>query len=157
MGEKSRVLIIGGSGFLGKFIAEASIQAGHPTFVLVRDSTLSHPHKSQLIQSFRDQRIVLLQVSSNLLCFSISFPLFLFMITMDTIIVGDMIFPLFGHHKFLYLNSIRCENYGVKFELRLGYIIEKANLVCKFSCWRANIFSNNCELLVEMTLNNNVG
>lgn len=61
MREKSRILIIGGTGNLGKFIAEASIQARHPTFVLVRESTFSSPDKSQVIQSFIDQGILLLQ------------------------------------------------------------------------------------------------
>ncbi|KAA3467012.1 isoflavone reductase-like protein [Gossypium australe] len=32
MAEKSKVLIIGGTGYLGKFIVEASAKEGHPTF-----------------------------------------------------------------------------------------------------------------------------
>ncbi|KAL7156631.1 hypothetical protein ABFS83_02G021900 [Erythranthe nasuta] len=54
MAGKSKILIIGGTGYMGKFMVEASISAGHPTFLLVRESTLSNPtpHKSDLIQSF---------------------------------------------------------------------------------------------------------
>ncbi|KAM7475012.1 hypothetical protein LguiB_022255 [Lonicera macranthoides] len=53
MAEKSKILIIGGTGYIGKFIVEASTKSGHPTFVLVRESTLSNPSKSSLIESFK--------------------------------------------------------------------------------------------------------
>nr|XP_043627852.1 phenylcoumaran benzylic ether reductase Pyrc5-like [Erigeron canadensis] len=53
MAEKSKILIIGGTGYIGKFIVEASAKAGHPTFVLVRESTLSDSSKSSLIDSFK--------------------------------------------------------------------------------------------------------
>ncbi|KAK9942513.1 hypothetical protein M0R45_008175 [Rubus argutus] len=33
---KSKILFIGGTGYIGKFIVEASAKAGHPTFALVR-------------------------------------------------------------------------------------------------------------------------
>ncbi|KAG6779528.1 hypothetical protein POTOM_015919 [Populus tomentosa] len=46
MATKSKILFIGGTGYIGKFIVEASAKAGHPTSVLVRDSTLSNPGKS---------------------------------------------------------------------------------------------------------------
>ncbi|XVE66982.1 hypothetical protein DITRI_Ditri08aG0123700 [Diplodiscus trichospermus] len=32
MAEKSKILVIGGTGYIGKFIGEASAKAGHPTF-----------------------------------------------------------------------------------------------------------------------------
>ncbi|KAI3446128.1 hypothetical protein Pfo_002793 [Paulownia fortunei] len=59
MAGKSKILIIGGTGYIGKFIVEASANAGHPTFILVRESTLSNPasHKSNLIQSFRNSGV----------------------------------------------------------------------------------------------------
>ncbi|KAL0422774.1 UNVERIFIED_CONTAM: Phenylcoumaran benzylic ether reductase POP1 [Sesamum latifolium] len=59
MAEKSKILIIGGTGYIGKFIVQASTSAGHPTFVLVRESTLSNPapHKSDLIQRFRNSGV----------------------------------------------------------------------------------------------------
>ncbi|KAL7118756.1 hypothetical protein ACP275_02G021700 [Erythranthe tilingii] len=59
MAGKSKILIIGGTGYMGKFIVEASISAGHPTFLLVRESTLSNPtpHKSDLIQTFTNSGV----------------------------------------------------------------------------------------------------
>ncbi|KAI4327626.1 hypothetical protein L6164_020063 [Bauhinia variegata] len=60
MAEKSRILIIGGTGYIGKFIVEASAKAGHPTYVLVRESTASNPEKSKLIESFKSYGVTLL-------------------------------------------------------------------------------------------------
>lgn len=54
MAEKSKILIIGGTGYIGKFIVQASAKAGHPTFLLVRESTLSNPAKSQIIENFNN-------------------------------------------------------------------------------------------------------
>nr|ACU19100.1 unknown [Glycine max] len=51
--SKSKILFIGGTGYIGKFIVEASAKAGHPTFLLVRESTLSNPAKSPLIDNFK--------------------------------------------------------------------------------------------------------
>ncbi|KAG5123556.1 hypothetical protein JHK82_030293 [Glycine max] len=53
MAAKSKILVLGGTGYIGKFIVKASAEAGHPTFALVRESTLSHPEKSKLIESFK--------------------------------------------------------------------------------------------------------
>nr|B9HRL7.1 RecName: Full=Phenylcoumaran benzylic ether reductase POP1; Short=PCBER-Pop1 [Populus trichocarpa] len=50
----SKILFIGGTGYIGKFIVEASAKAGHPTFVLVRESTLSNPAKSVVIYNFKN-------------------------------------------------------------------------------------------------------
>jgi len=58
----SKILIIGGTGFVGKFMVEASAKAGHPTFALVRKSTLSHPSKSSIIQTFKTLGVNLLLV-----------------------------------------------------------------------------------------------
>ncbi|KAI5592187.1 hypothetical protein BDE02_04G135200 [Populus trichocarpa] len=54
MATKSKILFIGGTGYIGKFIVEASAKAGHPTSVLVRDSTLSNPGKSNVIDNFKN-------------------------------------------------------------------------------------------------------
>ncbi|KAK8648962.1 hypothetical protein V6N13_129704 [Hibiscus sabdariffa] len=54
MAEKSKILIIGGTGYIGKFIVEASAKEGHPTFVLVRGSTLSDPVKGKIIDNFKN-------------------------------------------------------------------------------------------------------
>ncbi|XP_050231905.1 phenylcoumaran benzylic ether reductase POP1-like isoform X2 [Mercurialis annua] len=55
MAVASKILVIGGTGYIGKFIVEASAKAGHPTYVLVRDSTLSSPNpaKSKIINNFK--------------------------------------------------------------------------------------------------------
>ncbi|KAM6557177.1 hypothetical protein CsatB_004196 [Cannabis sativa] len=50
---KSKILFIGGTGYIGKFIVEASAKAGHDTFVLVRESTLSNPDKAKIIDGFK--------------------------------------------------------------------------------------------------------
>jgi len=63
----SKILIIGATGFVGKFIVEASAKAGHPTFALVRESTLSDPSKSSIIQTFNTLGVNLLLVRNNLL------------------------------------------------------------------------------------------
>jgi nucleoside-diphosphate-sugar epimerase len=62
MAEKSKILILGGTGYLGKFIVEASAKAGHPTFALIRESTVSHPEKSKIIESFKSSGVTLLYV-----------------------------------------------------------------------------------------------
>ncbi|MBA0607003.1 hypothetical protein Godav_019371 [Gossypium davidsonii] len=60
MAEKSKVLIIGGTGYLGKFIVEASAKEGHPTFVLLRESTVSDPVKGKLVDNFKNLGVHLL-------------------------------------------------------------------------------------------------
>ena len=49
MAAKSKILVIGGTGYIGKFIVQASAKAGHPTFVLVRECSLSNHAKSKII------------------------------------------------------------------------------------------------------------
>ncbi|GAU26223.1 hypothetical protein TSUD_224140 [Trifolium subterraneum] len=60
MTEKSKILVLGGTGYLGKFIVEASAKAGHPTFALIRETTISHPQKSKLIENFKSYGVTLL-------------------------------------------------------------------------------------------------
>ncbi|MED6181181.1 hypothetical protein PIB30_017156 [Stylosanthes scabra] len=60
MAGKSKVLVIGGTGHLGKYIVEASSKAGHPTFALVRESSVSDPQKSNLIDSFKSYGVTLI-------------------------------------------------------------------------------------------------
>jgi uncharacterized protein YbjT (DUF2867 family) len=43
--ERSRVLVIGGTGYIGRFIVAASAREGHPTYVLVRDPAPADPAK----------------------------------------------------------------------------------------------------------------
>ncbi|XP_057541074.1 phenylcoumaran benzylic ether reductase Betv6-like isoform X1 [Amaranthus tricolor] len=40
----SKVLVIGGSGYIGKYIVEASVKNGHQTYALLREQTFSQPH-----------------------------------------------------------------------------------------------------------------
>ncbi|XP_039065667.1 eugenol synthase 1-like [Hibiscus syriacus] len=58
--EKSKVLIIGGTGYIGKFIVEASAKEGHPTFALVRESSVSDPVKGKLVDNFNNLGVQLL-------------------------------------------------------------------------------------------------
>ncbi|KAJ4701963.1 Isoflavone reductase-like protein [Melia azedarach] len=60
MAEKSKILIVGGTGYIGKFVVEASAKAGHPTFVLVRESTVSDPVKGKLVENFKNLGATLL-------------------------------------------------------------------------------------------------
>ncbi|KAL2348537.1 hypothetical protein Fmac_002537 [Flemingia macrophylla] len=60
MAPKSKILVLGGTGYIGKFIVKASAEAGHPTFALVRETTLSHPDKSKLIETFKTSGVTLL-------------------------------------------------------------------------------------------------
>nr|BAV56577.1 putative leucoanthocyanidin reductase [Fagopyrum esculentum] len=53
-------LVIGAAGFMGRFIAEASLDSGRPTFVLVRDGPIS-PSKSLVIKSLQDKGAMLVQ------------------------------------------------------------------------------------------------
>ena len=73
MAAKSKILVIGGTGYIGKFIVKASAETGHPTFVLVRDNTLSHPEKSKLVESFKSFGVTLLYVCAFHLQFIFSF------------------------------------------------------------------------------------
>ncbi|CAL1384935.1 unnamed protein product [Linum trigynum] len=50
--QKTKILIVGGTGYIGRYVVEASAKAGHPTFALVRQSTLTSPTKSKTIDSF---------------------------------------------------------------------------------------------------------
>ncbi|KAB1220649.1 Isoflavone reductase-like protein [Morella rubra] len=59
MAQKSRILIIGGTGYIGKFVVEASAKAGHPTFALVRESTVSDPVKGKVVENFKSLGVTL--------------------------------------------------------------------------------------------------
>uniref|UniRef100_A0ACD6A9P1 Uncharacterized protein n=1 Tax=Avena sativa TaxID=4498 RepID=A0ACD6A9P1_AVESA len=52
---KSRILVIGGTGNIGRHLVAASLDAGHPTAVLVRPSTAasSDSGKAELLNSFK--------------------------------------------------------------------------------------------------------
>lgn len=65
MAEKSKILFIGGTGYIGKFLVEASVKAGHPTFALVRKSTVSDPVKGKIVESFKNSSVTLLYGDLN--------------------------------------------------------------------------------------------
>ncbi|XP_062181868.1 phenylcoumaran benzylic ether reductase Pyrc5-like [Phragmites australis] len=59
--ERSRVLVIGGTGYIGRFIVSASAREGHPTAVLVRDPAPADPAKAAVLQGFRDAGVTLVK------------------------------------------------------------------------------------------------
>jgi pterocarpan reductase len=70
MAEKSKILIIGGTGYIGKHIVEASVKAGHETFALVRESTMSDDSdptntKAKLLHNFRTMGVNLVLVCKH--------------------------------------------------------------------------------------------
>ncbi|OEL20901.1 Isoflavone reductase-like protein [Dichanthelium oligosanthes] len=59
--ERSRVLVIGGTGYIGRFIVAASAREGHPTSVLVRAPAPADPAKAAVLQGFRDTGVTLVK------------------------------------------------------------------------------------------------
>ncbi|KAF7076858.1 hypothetical protein CFC21_081461 [Triticum aestivum] len=59
--ERSRVLVIGGTGHIGKHVVAASARRGHPTSVLIRDVAPSDPAKMELLKSFIDSGVALIK------------------------------------------------------------------------------------------------
>lgn len=62
---KGRVLIVGATGFIGQFVAEASLHARRPTFLLVRPGPRSPP-KAKIIKNLEDKGAVTIYVNSPL-------------------------------------------------------------------------------------------
>ncbi|XP_042482211.1 isoflavone reductase-like protein [Macadamia integrifolia] len=65
MAATSKILIIGGTGYIGKFIVEASAKSGHPTFALVRTKTASGTEKAKLLESFKNSGVTFVQGDLN--------------------------------------------------------------------------------------------
>ncbi|XP_051139580.1 isoflavone reductase-like protein [Andrographis paniculata] len=65
MAEKSRILIIGGTGYIGKFIVEASSRSGHPTFALIRENSVSDPVKGKIVEGFKNSGVTILYGDLN--------------------------------------------------------------------------------------------
>nr|CAI56322.1 TPA: leucoanthocyanidin reductase [Phaseolus coccineus] len=51
---KARVLIIGATGFIGKFVTEASLLTAHPTYLLLRPPPLV-PSKDAIVKTFQEK------------------------------------------------------------------------------------------------------
>ncbi|KAL1189401.1 Isoflavone reductase-like protein [Cardamine amara subsp. amara] len=56
----SKVLVIGGTGYIGKYIVQGSAKSGHQTFALMREASLSDPVKGKIVQSFKDLGVTIL-------------------------------------------------------------------------------------------------
>ncbi|OMO92002.1 NmrA-like protein [Corchorus capsularis] len=54
-----RTLVIGSSGFIGRFVTEASLDSGRPTYILVR-SSLNSPSKASNIKFLQDKGATIL-------------------------------------------------------------------------------------------------
>nr|UYC28814.1 pinoresinol-lariciresinol reductase [Sicyos edulis] len=63
MEEKSKILIIGATGYLGFHLAQASLNSSHPTFALIRDSASSSPRKQDKLKTLSDAGVVFLKGS----------------------------------------------------------------------------------------------
>uniref|UniRef100_A0ACD5W554 Uncharacterized protein n=1 Tax=Avena sativa TaxID=4498 RepID=A0ACD5W554_AVESA len=63
--EKSKVLVVGGTGFIGRRIVKASLAQGHRTFVLTRPEMGMNVDKLQLLLSFKAQGAVLVEASMD--------------------------------------------------------------------------------------------
>ncbi|XP_024933808.2 isoeugenol synthase 1 isoform X3 [Ziziphus jujuba] len=60
--EKSKILIFGATGYLGKYMVKASVSAGHPTFVYVRPiKPNTDPSKLQLHKQFGSMGVTIFQ------------------------------------------------------------------------------------------------
>lgn len=68
MEGKDRVLILGATGKIGRWLVKASIALGHPTFVLCRPENVSNREKCQMFMEFKMKGAHILRVKvSNLL------------------------------------------------------------------------------------------
>ncbi|KAL6952086.1 leucoanthocyanidin reductase, partial [Sarracenia purpurea var. burkii] len=54
-----RTLIVGSTGFIGRFVAEASLNSGRRTFILVRSGPVS-PSTSLTITSLKDKGAIVI-------------------------------------------------------------------------------------------------
>jgi uncharacterized protein YbjT (DUF2867 family) len=73
--EKSKILIVGATGYLGKYVVKASVRLGHPTFILVRQSSATDAAKKELLAEFESLGAISLKVRLILALLSIMFNL----------------------------------------------------------------------------------
>jgi len=59
--EKTKILVVGATGYLGRHVVAASARLGHPTLALVRDTAPSDLAKAALLKSFQDAGVTLLK------------------------------------------------------------------------------------------------
>ncbi|ESW20729.1 hypothetical protein PHAVU_005G010000 [Phaseolus vulgaris] len=61
-GRKSKIVIFGGSGYIGKYLVKASVSLGHPTFVYTRPlNAQTSSSKAQLCKEFNHMGVTLVQ------------------------------------------------------------------------------------------------
>ena len=60
---KSKVLVVGGTGYIGKRIVKASLAQGYPTFVLQRREIGLDIDKLQMLLGFKKEGAVLVEAS----------------------------------------------------------------------------------------------
>ncbi|KAL2335893.1 hypothetical protein Fmac_010339 [Flemingia macrophylla] len=61
-GEKNRILVFGGTGYVGRYIVKASVSIGHPTLVYTRPlNSQTPPSKTQLCNDFNSMGVTLVQ------------------------------------------------------------------------------------------------
>ncbi|KAL9321636.1 hypothetical protein ACSQ67_009689 [Phaseolus vulgaris] len=61
-GRKSKIVIFGGSGYIGKYLVKASASLGHPTFVYTRPlNAQTSSSKAQLCKDFNHMGVTLVQ------------------------------------------------------------------------------------------------
>jgi NAD dependent epimerase/dehydratase family enzyme len=66
MAGSSTILIVRATGYIGRHITKASLALGHPTFLLVRESTASYnSDKVQLLESFKVSGANIVHVSKS--------------------------------------------------------------------------------------------
>lgn len=58
---KGRTLVIGATGFMGRFLAEASLVSGRPTYVLTRPTSINCPVKRKVINALQDKGMIIVQ------------------------------------------------------------------------------------------------
>ncbi|XP_042511761.1 isoflavone reductase homolog [Macadamia integrifolia] len=63
MALKSKVLVVGGTGYLGKRIVKASLAQGHPTYVLQRPEIGLDIDKLKMLMSFKELGAHLIEAS----------------------------------------------------------------------------------------------
>ena len=59
--EAGRTMIIGSTGFIGRFVAEASLDFGRPTYLLVQSRPTS-PSKASIIKSLQERGAIIIHV-----------------------------------------------------------------------------------------------
>ncbi|XP_077241084.1 leucoanthocyanidin reductase-like [Tasmannia lanceolata] len=63
MTVRNRTLIVGSTGFIGRFVAEASLDIDQTTFVLVRSSSAGNPSKAKIVRALQEKGAIIVHGS----------------------------------------------------------------------------------------------